>query len=246
MNSKKWTIVGLIVIASLVGLFFLVPAWAQGPNNTTPFTGTNYGPGWMMSQNGNTNFTPGAGRMGGRGMMGGQYAQMADHVPGQMMQNGAGYGPGSMMGAGYGSSQSMIAVLADFLGIDTQTLITELQNASSVAEVITNHGQDVNAFVDVFMANRSERMAVMVESGQLSQEDVDAHLADMEAQMLEHLNSPWTGTGPAEGFGPPEGFGPGMMQGTQFDGQHPCPMQNGAQTGTYGGRMGRWQQAPQQ
>lgn len=158
--------------------------------------------------------------------------------PPQGYQGYQGYGYGGPMmygGPGRGWNNSMLAFVADFLGLTPEALLAELETGQSIADVVVAHEGDLGALVDAFIADRAERMAYAVETGRLSQENLDAHLAEMETQIMDHLNTPWTEYAPAPGA-----FGP-------------CPYYNGynnesgeAAPGQWGrgpgmmGRSGRW------
>lgn len=167
--------------------------------------------------------SPGSNRMASSPMM----QQMSRQVSQQLPLDGSGYGPvnsranvnqsvalGPMAGRGGplglgGPANSLVAVVAEQLGMTQTDLIAELQAGKTMAEVITDRGGDIEAIIDAFVASRQERLETMVENGQITREQADALLAMMRANATERLNSPWSprGRGNGQGFVDEDGDG---------------------------------------
>ena len=228
----------LLVIVVLIAVLALVPAvFAQGPLNQDS---SSYGSGPMMR----TDFGPGNG---------------------QRMGNAANpaFGMGPRWG---GSSGSLITVTAEQLGLTPTELVTELQAGKTIAQVAEEKGVAVETIVEAFVALRAERLAELVANGQLTQEQADAMLAAMRANVTARLSEAWTPRGPGQGTGPgyadqdgdgvcdnfvdedgdgvcdnagTDGHGPGF---TDQDGDGVCD--HAGTRGNAGGRggrmMGRW------
>ena len=60
---------------------------------------------------------------------------------------------------------------------------------TSLADVAAAQGVDVDALVDALLTAAQERIAQAVEDGDLTQEQADERLADLEARVTERVNS---------------------------------------------------------
>lgn len=181
MKTQKWMLLASIILflgaVALVAFTILTPyAWAQGPG------------GWLGH-----GFGPGAGM--GRGMM-------ADGNFGPGFGMGPGGGRGQMMGIG-GPENSLISIAAEKLGLTNDELIAELQAGKTIADVAVEKNVAVDTIVDAVLAAHTERLNEQVANGQLTQEQADAMLVLMKANVTERIN----GQGPAQGQG--FGFGGG-------------------------------------
>ncbi|GIK42051.1 MAG: hypothetical protein BroJett011_58840 [Chloroflexota bacterium] len=218
MKIQKWLLIAGVVtllgVAALAAFSYAAPyALAQGPmggwwNERGDGSGPMFGRG----------FGPGGGMMG-RGMM------FNDDFGG-----GFGMGPGGgMMGRGGpwgGPENSLIAVAAEKLGLTTQELLTELQAGKTIAEVAAEKNVAVDDIVEAVVASRTERLNQLVTDGQLTQEQADAMLTLMKANITERINAEW----------PAGGFGRGMMGGDRWGGGMMGGMMGGGRWG--GGMMG--------
>jgi hypothetical protein len=237
MKLQKWLLIAGVVtllgVATLAAFSYAAPyALAQGPmggwwnergDGSGPMFGRGFGPGSGMMGRGmmfndefGHGFGPGSGMMG-RGMM------FNDEFG-----RGFGMGPGGMMDRG-GPENSLIAVAAEKLGLTTQELLAELQAGKTIAEVAAEKNVAVDTIVEAVIAARSERLNQLVTDGQLTQEQADAMLTLMKANVTERINAEW----------PAGGFGRGMMGGGRWGG-----MMGGGRWGggMMGGMMGggRW------
>lgn len=229
MKIQKWLLVAGVVtllgVSAMMAFSYIAPyALAQGPmggwwNNDGNGGGPMFGRG----------FGPGSGMMG-RGMM---FDEDFD--------GGFGMGPGGrggMMDRGGpwgGPENSLIAVAAEKLGLTTQELLTELQAGKTIAEVASEKNVAVDTIVEAVIAPRTERLNQLVTDGQLTQEQADAMLTLMKANVTERINAEW----PTGGFGRGMGMMGGMMGGDRWGGG----MMGGMMGGRWGGGMmggGRW------
>jgi hypothetical protein len=240
---KKWILVTVVVaVASIAAVSFIPAALADGPTDSYGF---GYGRGPMFSQNvgygqgqmANPNFDPGA-RLGPRNADAPRF--------------GLGFGWG-------GPEHSLVAVAAEQLGLTRADLISELQSGQTIADVAAEKSVALDTIVEVFIAPRAEQLATQVNNGQLTQEQADAMLATMRANVTARLSEDWTPRGPGLGQGFVDedgdgvgdnagaGRGPGRGYGPNFvdeDGDGVCDnAASGASFGRQGGVMGRgWQQ----
>ncbi len=160
--------------------------------------------GWLTAEQAERmqdRWAQGGGMMGGRGgMMGGRGGMMGGR--GGMMG-----GRGGMMG---GPQSSLLTVAAEELGMTVDELVAELEAGQTIADVAAARGVEPQAIVDAFIATRAEWMAQAVAAGRMTQEQVDAMLAQMSEAVLEHLSQPYdAGIG---GPGGCPGMGPGGYQ----------------------------------
>lgn len=123
-------------------------------------------------------------------------------VPAAFAQGpGSGYGPGNgpMHGDGYGpagpalgGTNSVISLVAEQLGIDRFDLMAQLMDGATVADLAADNGVDLDALVDAVVAARADRLNAAVDAGQLTEEDAQARLETMRAQLTERFTQEWT------------------------------------------------------
>jgi lambda repressor-like predicted transcriptional regulator len=191
MKISKWLLIGGVVIflgaAALVAFSLVIPyARAQGPLD---WGDGGFGSGFSMDMH--------------RGMMSG-----GNFGPGFDM------GPGRMMGIG-GPENSLLSITAEKLGMTPDELMAELQAGKSIADVAKEKNVSIETIVEAVLTSRSDRMNQMVTSGQMTQEQADAMLAQMKTHLTEQINVQGLPQGRGGFFGGPgghEGMG-GMMGG---------------------------------
>jgi hypothetical protein len=91
-------------------------------------------------------------------------------------------------------------VIQDATGLTRDELRTAVQNGSTVADLITANGGDVNSVIAELVAEATTHINEGVAEGRFTQEQADERLADLEEHITERLN----GT-----FERPEGKGEG-------------------------------------
>lgn len=135
------------------------------------------------------------------------------------------FGPGGrgMMGRQFGYGEPMYERVAEALGLEVDAFISALQSGKTVAELAAEQGVDLDTVSAAITAQATEHLNAMVAAGYLTQEQADAHLATMTANLEAHLNGGLM-------FGSGMGFGRGG-----------CPMWDDAPRGNMrGGRGRRW------
>lgn len=198
MKTQKWMFIGSIIMflgaVVLAAFTFFSPlAWAQGPMG---WNGRGDGSGPMFDRG----FGPGGGM--GRGMM------FNDNFGPRF---GMGQGGGMMGGMGGrwgGPEDSLISIAAEKLGMTTTELVTELQSGKTIAAIAQEKNVTLDTIVEAMVAARTERLTEMVTNGQLTQEQADAMLAMMKANITTKLSEAWSPRGPMGGR-----FGGGRMGG---------------------------------
>ena len=178
---KKWVLLTVVV---LVATLALVPAvFAQGPLNQD---GSAYGPGSMMGGS----FSRGSMMRSGVGLNNWQ-------------QMGEAEAPAFSMGPRWGGSTgSLVTVAAGQLGMTPTELTAELQAGKTIAQVAGEKGVALDSIVEAAVAGRAEQLAGLVANGQLAQEQADAMLATMRANVTARLSEAGTAGGPGQGTGP--------------------------------------------
>ena len=117
-----------------------------------------------------------------------------------------------MMGQGHGmmwdgAARPGFTALAEALGLDEETLSSELQSGNTIAEIAEAQGVDLATVFEAAQTGMEEHLSALVAAGVLTQEQADAHLAEMQ----EHWDEMPMFTG--EGFGMMHGAGHGGMWG---------------------------------
>jgi hypothetical protein len=128
---------------------------------------------------------PMAGPMAG-GMAGGRAGEMAGEMEG--------HGPGGHGRGGFGLDTAATA-----LGMTSDELRTALQDGSTIADVATAQGIDVQTVIDALVAEATTRLAERVTAGDLTQAEADAKLAELTTRVTEQVNSGMPMGGPGRG-----------------------------------------------
>ncbi len=137
--------------------------------------------------------------------------EQADEVAGTLSEAGIG-GHEGHRGGGPGLSAGATA-----LGMTEDELRTALEpDGTTLADVAEEQGVPVETLVDALGAAEQDRVAAAVENGRLTQEQADERLADLEARVVERVNSERPADGP--GHGPRGDRGARGDRGGQHDG----------------------------
>ncbi|MCB9451934.1 MAG: hypothetical protein H6672_10875 [Anaerolineaceae bacterium] len=83
---------------------------------------------------------------------------------------------------------AVVRQVADAAGMDAQSVVTELQAGKSAATILSEHGVDVNTFIDNAVNVAAERLNQQVADGNLSQDVVDQRLATLRERLTGLLN----------------------------------------------------------
>lgn len=108
-------------------------------------------------------------------------------------------GPG-----GPGGSQ----VLAQALGMSDADLHTALDSGKTIAQVASDQGVDVQVVIDALTAEMKNHIADEVSSGEITQAEADAKLADLTTHITDMVNNPRPADGPGGHGGPGGDHGP--------------------------------------
>lgn len=101
-------------------------------------------------------------------------------------------------GHGHGRGGFGLEAAATALGMTTDELRTALQDGSTIAEVATAQGVDVQTVIDALVAEATTRLAEKVADGELTQAEADERIAELTTRITEQVNSamPMRGPGP--------------------------------------------------
>lgn len=81
-------------------------------------------------------------------------------------------------------------VLAQALGMSTDELHSALESGKTIAEVAADQGVDVQVVIDALTAEMTNHIADEVASGEITQAQADAKLADLTARITDRVNNP--------------------------------------------------------
>ena len=83
-------------------------------------------------------------------------------------------------------------VLADLLGIDRETLLSELESGKSVADIAEENGVDVQTVIDALVADAESHVDLAVDHGLDEERAADPPRADHRADRRGRLPHPST------------------------------------------------------
>jgi hypothetical protein len=115
-------------------------------------------------------------------------------------------GPQGGRGMRGGPHDGPLEVVAEALGMTVDELRAALADGQTIADLAEAKGVALEDVASALAAAQAERLQQAVENGRLTQEEADAKLAEMEANILAHLES-------GEFVGPAGPGGPGMPGG---------------------------------
>ncbi|MGY1743462.1 MULTISPECIES: hypothetical protein [unclassified Blastococcus] len=114
--------------------------------------------------------------------------EQADEVAATLSDAGFGGHHGGWGGHGFGGD--LLATAADAIGISEDDLRSELQaDDASLASVAQAHQVDPQVVIDALVQAATERIEQAVTDGDLTREEADERLADLEARITERVNS---------------------------------------------------------
>jgi len=136
------------------------------------------------------------GRLGGRGLGGG----VGPGARGGFGANGRGFGLGlGLFGQGAAS-------ITSYLGIDSSTLRSDLQNGQTLAQIAKAQGKTAGGLVSAIVAAEEKALDSAVTAGRLTA----AQKQQIESRLSQTVTAIVNGTRPAGGFFGGGFFGPGF------------------------------------
>ena len=121
---------------------------------------------------------------------------------------------GSQAGLGLhlgGPQNSLVAIVANKLGIDRTALVAELGSGKTIADVLKAKNVTVQSIVDAMVANRTALLKPAVDAKRITQAQMDAELAQIKTNVTTQINNKFTPRG--YGMGGGRGMGAGMGAG---------------------------------
>jgi hypothetical protein len=124
-------------------------------------------------------------------------ATQADAVAADLAASLPDRGPGRPGGPGWGHRHPGFdgEVLADLLGIDVETLRSDLRDGETVAEIAADQGVDVQTVIDSLVAEAKSHLDLSVANGRLTQEEADAKLVEVTQRITDFVNNGLPGRG---------------------------------------------------
>jgi len=86
-------------------------------------------------------------------------------------------------------------VVAGLLGIDVETLRTDLEAGSSIAEIATANDVDPQIVIDALVAEASGHVQLMVDDGRLTDDEAAAMIANLSDRIAARVNGEHPGRG---------------------------------------------------
>jgi UPF0288 family protein (methanogenesis marker protein 3) len=80
--------------------------------------------------------------------------------------------------------------VTDATGLTPQEIRDEMQAGATLAEVITNHGGNVDDIIDIALATATERIQQAIDNERISAERGQAMLENLEERITERFNTP--------------------------------------------------------
>lgn len=115
---------------------------------------------------------------------------------------------------------SMWTAVADALGINVNTLFSELQSGSNLAQIAEERGVDVQIVYDAALTTMTDHMNAMVGSGYITRAQADAQFTWMRDNIAQMPMFNGTRFGPSMMGGMMGNFGSSMMSGMMGSTRH--------------------------
>jgi hypothetical protein len=130
-----------------------------------------------------------------------------DHGPGGPGMGGPGMGGPGKGGPGMGGQGGGLATVATTLGLTSDEVRTAIQGGQTIAQLAEANGKTAQSVIDALVAEVKAHFDAEVASGEHTQADADARIAEATTQITDFVNNTQTAAGP--GMGGRHGRGPG-------------------------------------
>ncbi len=97
--------------------------------------------------------------------------------------------PGFPGGRGAGGFGEVMVVIEEQTGLDPSEIRLQLQEGSTLADIITENGGDVDTVISEAVTAATERINQAVENERITQEKADEMIAELESIFTEAVNS---------------------------------------------------------
>lgn len=84
--------------------------------------------------------------------------------------------------------RGVLALAAEQTGLQPAEIAQELRAGNSLADVLTEHNVDVNAFIDIAVAQATERANTAIANGRITQDQADQLIATLRDRLTERIN----------------------------------------------------------
>jgi hypothetical protein len=138
---------------------------------------------------------------------------------------GPGMGGPGMGGPRMGGQGGGLDTVATALGLTADEVRTAIQGGQTIAQLAEANGKTAQSVIDALVAEVKAHFDAEVASGEHTQADADARIAEATTQITDFVNNTQTAAGP--GMGGRHGHGPGDHDGD-----------NGSASGTGAGTTG--------
>ena len=182
---KKLIIAGAAGALTLAGLGVALPALADDDSTTTGTTSEDRIRDALSDLVDNGSITQ----------------DQADEVASTLSDAGfGGHGPDGHGPGGPGFGRLGLSTAADTLGMTEDELRTALQaDGASLASVAQAQGVDVQTLIDALVQEATDRINQAVTDGDLTQDEADQRLADLEQRITDRVNATGAFDGPHGG-----------------------------------------------
>jgi len=92
-------------------------------------------------------------------------------------------------------ARGLVRQVADAAGLQPNEVVQQLQDGASLAEILTEHGVDVDTFTQDVISQATERLDQAVANGRITQEREDELIARLTERLPEVLNQHRTAEG---------------------------------------------------
>lgn len=89
-----------------------------------------------------------------------------------------------------GEERALFGAIAEATGLPQDEVMAQLREGKTIAEILTENGTDVTAFVDQAMVEIETRLNEAVAAGRLTEAELAERLATMRERLEERLNNP--------------------------------------------------------
>ncbi len=89
---------------------------------------------------------------------------------------------------GDGLLRELINIVAEETGLEPQEIVGQVRAGSTLADIITANGGDVNSVVATAIANATEQINTAVSEGRITQEEADTMIASLETVFTNMVN----------------------------------------------------------
>src|SRR5262249_26781471 len=80
-------------------------------------------------------------------------------------------------------------VLANLLGIDVDTLRSDLRDGKTIAQIASDQGVDVQTVIDSLVSEVKSHLDLSVQNGRLTQDEADAQLDKITQRITDFVNN---------------------------------------------------------